>query len=95
MRADLQDYLVIEMPNKLNKVCDSIILLKKTKFVGHDEKTIEDDREKFLGEYASIIKNPQKFSKKLSLETVNYITENMEKDGGNDDIETLKLKIHQ
>ena len=44
LRVGLPDYIVVEMPNKLNKVCDSIILLKKSKFVDHDEKTIEAER---------------------------------------------------
>jgi len=44
LRVGLPDYIVVEMPNKLNKVCDSIIVLKKSKFVDHDEKTIEAER---------------------------------------------------
>lgn len=49
LKMELTEYVIVEMPNKLNKVCDSVILLKKIKFVGHNEATIETEREKFLG----------------------------------------------
>lgn len=41
LKEHLQNYIVVQMPNKLAEICDSIILLKKSKFPGYTADIIE------------------------------------------------------
>ena len=42
LQSHIKSYLVIQMPNKLSKICDSIILLKKSKFPGYTADKVEE-----------------------------------------------------